>query len=926
MKRLTIKQVAGANIRVNKKAYTSLFLGILVAVFLATATSLCAWGTIRGHEEQMAQLVGWGDMIMLGSGGVTDEQIRDTGYFREIGHITVNAAVADYRDICTGWYDETAGKLMNRRMKEGRMPEKAGEIAAERSALEQLGLDDIQVGDTLTLDMKPIGGIEEKKTFTLVGILNEQTGNMRTYELGDGMCLPAMLVSPDDTYTVGSAVGHRVLTYAPLITLNQVRRHLSGLLGWNGLYGISRETGNTVDDDSGWVRARKTVNRIVIWLVLGAALMLSACVGITSAMETLLNRKKEDIGMLRAIGATRRQIRKIYGSEAWLLAATALPAGMLAGVLAAWIISRIAPEQVAFSVNIWLLVPVLGLSALCVFISSRLPLYRASRQMPMGVLRDTSLLRKAGKLRNHQEFNPGRLIAGRRTRLHPLRQAGAACMVVLTLGSTLLLGELALGLSDRDERDFPSFQLTCAENQLAEEAFSQVMTTDTVTRADLRRIGAMQGVDALSSLTELRVNLLMEEIPEYFRPVTMYNNNAAEEIMPMKICPLGGYWGEFDWLFYTNEDLADAAARRGSGDMNAEEQVRTIAQRNIIRGLTGITENIVPIYVCVADLDPDSLREYVTDGTIDMDKLDSGEQALVYAPVLCGRNHEEGGTEFSYWERPGEIHDEDWDVVIRNDAFKPGMPLKLLEIAGKEEQLRSGWQTDWKAYYQASDMVQADVTVGAVLAGPAMINQRYMSSVSVILSSKGAEALGLKLPGPAITNIYLESDPTEAEEAAIDSQISQIALRTQANYDNNLKRNREYMAKKTGQMLLFAGLILLFFAVSVFMQVSDATRQIRAESKTIGTLRAVGANLDTLVGCYRLPVWLCAAAALVPCLLFYWVTEFESFRVFSNNHPVIMIPALVIMAACVALACITGIRGRLAGVTRQSIVENIREL
>ena len=39
MKRLTIKQVAGANIRINRKAYTS----------------LCAWGTIRGHEEQMAQ-------------------------------------------------------------------------------------------------------------------------------------------------------------------------------------------------------------------------------------------------------------------------------------------------------------------------------------------------------------------------------------------------------------------------------------------------------------------------------------------------------------------------------------------------------------------------------------------------------------------------------------------------------------------------------------------------------------------------------------------------------------------------------------------------------------------------------------------------------------------------------------------------------
>ena len=63
MKCPTINRIARANISVNRKAYISLFLGILTAVFLATATSLCAWGTVRGHEEQMAQRVGWMDMF-----------------------------------------------------------------------------------------------------------------------------------------------------------------------------------------------------------------------------------------------------------------------------------------------------------------------------------------------------------------------------------------------------------------------------------------------------------------------------------------------------------------------------------------------------------------------------------------------------------------------------------------------------------------------------------------------------------------------------------------------------------------------------------------------------------------------------------------------------------------------------------------------
>ena len=132
--------------------------------------------------------------------------------------------------------------------------------------------------------------------------------------------------------------------------------------------------------------------------------------------------------------------------------------------------------------------------------------------------------------------------------------------------------------------------------------------------------------------------------------------------------------------------------------------------------------------------------------------------------------------------------------------------------------------------------------------------------------------------------------------------------------------------RKIREIAILTGMILLFFAVSVFMQVTGVSRQIRSDTRMIGTLRAVGADLRTLVGCYRLPVWVCAGAALIPCLLFYAVTEVRTFRLFTHNHPVIMIPVLIVLAACVALACTAGIRSRLIKVARQPIVENIREL
>ncbi len=937
MKRLTLRQVARANLTMNKKAYVSLFLGILLAVFLATATSLCAWGTVRAHEEQMAERVGWMDMFLLDSDSPTDEQLRNCGFFSELGHATVIADVGE-TGVSAGYYDETGARLINRTLKEGRLPVKAGEMAAELSALIRLRLEKAEIGDTLTLDLQPAGGVSEQRTFTLVGILNEQSEYLDTYNDEPGMRLPSLLVSPEEKpFAVGRSIVHRVLTYAPLITYNQVNRNCP--LDLAAAYAVSRESGTITYYDSGWERARRTVERIMIWAILGAALMLSTCVGITAAMESLLARKTQDIGMLRAIGATRRQIRRIYGAEAWVLSATALPVGLLLGILVTWIVTLISPKQVVFSLNPWLLLLILGLSVLCVFVASRLPLYRASRQMPMGVLRDTAMLRKVGSLRSRIPFAPARRIAGRRAALHPLRHLGATGMTALTLVSAMLLGELALGLHLNSTEDNYAFRLYGGLSS-SMDAFTQVVSPEGDTsRGELRQISALDGVSGVSSYTSVCANMLMEEVPEYFRPYhydQTYEDGSTAVNTVEVLDQTRGY--PADWLFYSPEDLADAKARKDL-DWRLAMNAECAEQADIIRARLGFTESIVPVNVCIVDLDPETLRDYVTDGSIDMEALDSGRQALVFAPAVCIKHYDKG-SEITKWLYPREIRDADWDVVIRNDAFTAGTELDLLELA------RSEWygseslnpvpaglyadsyeaQTNWNEYYRSVEAVRTKVSVGAVLSGPVTVHDTYLNGFTVILTEKGAKALGLQLPVPEYVNVYLSGGLSPAQEAELEGAIEQSCLRVGLGMENQLRITREYMNKKLRQILLFAGLILLFFAVSVFMQVSDASRRIRSDTRMIGTLRAVGADLKTLVGCYRLPVWICAALGLVIPVLFYGFCAVSGIRLFTVQHPFLLIPLLAVMASCIALACTAGIRSRLASVTRQPIVENIREL
>ena len=929
MKNLTLNQVARATIRVNRKAYVSLFIGILLAVFLVTATSLCAWGTVRGHEEQMAQRVGWLDMFLLGNDGPTDDQLRSCGFFQRLGHVTVDAGVKD-TNVYTGYYDEEAEKLVNRTLAEGRFPEKPGEIAAELSALIRLDHEKARIGDTLTLKMKPIYGTEEEKTFTLVGILNEQTDYLHhvVYNDEEGMRMPSMMVSPEEKYNMGTVMVHRVLTYAPLITMNQVMRNCplrEQLYGY--AFGVSRETGEAVYDDSGWYRARNMVSRIGLWVVFGAALMLSACIGIATAMESLLSRKTEDIGMLRAIGSTRRQIRRIYGAEAWMLSATALPAGLVLGILVAWIISLLAPGQVAFSLAPWLLIPILGLSALCVFVASRLPLYHASAQMPMGVLRDTGMLRRAGKLKNHKTFKPDTLIAGRRVRLHPLRQVGTAGMIALTLFSTLLLGEVALGIKNQDGEQ-AAFSLY-GGSTYTEDKFSQCSSDAEDVRAEIRRLADYEGVSRIQSATSIRGNLLMEEIPDYFKTRTILRKDKNEGNIINSFNPLSIMGNSDNWLFLSDEELADARSRFYE-DWDAAEMVQNVDRMNLIRNQLGITESIVPVTIVVTNAIPDTLKECVVDGEINPEKLDSGTQALVYAPTLCIRDQENGGFYIETDTRPGEVRDRDWDLVIRNDYFKKGMQLSLLEMTGnRAEDIPQEYGEvgeGWKAWYASMESVRADVTVGAVLSGGTTISGAYMAGVTVIVTEKGAQAMGLKLPNPDNTEIFFASNPTTEQEELVENRLKSIATRGWMDFENELQISRARQAKKLREILILTGMILLFFAVSVFMQMTGMARQIRTDTRMIGTLRAVGADLRTLVGCYRLPVWICAGVALIPCLLFYAVSGIPALRLFTACHPVIMIPILIVLACLVALACTAGIRGRLVGVARRPIVENIREL
>ena len=212
MKRLSINDIAKASLRTGKRAYLSLAIGIFLSIFLVTTVFMSAWSVYLDIQEEEARRFGRQDFL-LKEGDVSDERLMSEGHFEALGHVYVNAFVGE-TDRTVGWYDEAAAEIIYRQVIEGRMPEKAGEIALERSVLEEMRKGG-EVGDVIHLPLTPVDGVQEERTFTLVGILDERTSEWNLFYSDGDIPFPSALISPEEPgFLSGRKVIHRVMTLA----------------------------------------------------------------------------------------------------------------------------------------------------------------------------------------------------------------------------------------------------------------------------------------------------------------------------------------------------------------------------------------------------------------------------------------------------------------------------------------------------------------------------------------------------------------------------------------------------------------------------------------------------------------------------------------------------------------------------------------
>ncbi len=896
---MTVVSFALGNLKHRRKQYTVLVIGVLLAMIFSCGVPFFLSCMSASQTELVNRRFGKQDVVLTEAQTVNFLELETSlagqpGYMHVLGYGWTNE-----RENGTpiAWLDEQAEKLYYLQLNEGRFPEQAGEIAVEEGALRRMQ-PDAKVGDTLKLNIalqngKNVSTSKVEKTYTLVGIVSNRKSmiGMQIPEKNDITAkLPSVYVAPDERAELnGTENLVALLSFVPEMS-REMRENFYQQIDDNRVItmGIATHTYGTQNGIG---------ETFILPIVFSVLLAFLSCFGIANAFNINLNERKQQIGMLRAVGATKRQIIQLFGTEAALIALFCAPLSILFAYLTVKLFAYVMGDNFVFIPKFTVLLSGGLFGVVCVLLAVMIPLLSIIRLTPMQAIRNTDLTRKMKKnrIRSKTNFSVPKLLAQRKLQFSRGRQIAVCSILALT---TLLcctcVDQLRIVRQDMNSEDsYVDYVMYLPMTEHGEGFVYDPSINNLLQESTVQEILQLPDVKKVYGEKRCSVNLLVDgEVPVY-----------------LDICEFNHDIGD---MRYVLDDSLDLTRENFKQVLHVQQSARYRS----VKQLAGYTQEVinVPLEAREEVALERSLENYVIEGRIDTAKLDAGEEIILEAPSKVGyvwyRN--EGG----YVTRYAVNLSQENLRMMREDMKED---LQYL-VAEGENPYHAGDVLHLSMLYKdRNGIVQRkdrEVTIGAIVHAP-----HPSTSLRMFTTLDGLDCFGVEC-GYEYLKVETTGNLTPERDAVMLEQLHNLCPDKSA-YSQYAQRQYEQNQFRT-ILAVMLSLIGVMLTVCICLVNNGITAQIREGRTTIGTLRAVGASERDIVRSYALQILNMIVLGLITGMVLYGIAIlFE--RQCGLSQEISIWPALVLLAVML-LSGFINLKLQVKKISRCSIVENIREL
>ncbi len=948
-KNLTVNTIALGNIRGRKKQYITLIIGIMLAMFFSGSIIFLVSCLISSNEEILKRDYGdfYGyfynpqDYIDIEK-GKNDGYIEQYGYAHFVGYAYTDEEKKD-KGTPIAWLDDDAKELYYAYFDSGRYPETTGEIAVEKDALLRLGID-AEVGEKINLSVLTPDGTDYlpdaiKKTYTLVGILSDKRKNAERIN-GSGYSAPFAAAFVCENEEIGAGGKENIALYFKpyeKALKKTIVQEFEGHKYKSSLYSLYF-TGKIYEKFKKMNVSEQVYENFLPWFgsdrgqvtetfdlsflpfTLAAVLLLASCMGIINAFTTNLGERKKQIGMLRAVGATRRQIINIFGREAFIITLICAPVSIIFSYFAVKVFATLMGDSFVFLPNLFVLFGSVAVSVVCVMLASLIPLFSASRISPMQAIRNFELSRKQKQknIKSKKQFSVPTLLAKRSLKFYKSKQVGVSIILTVTILLTCFgFSFINTEIKNGGWYSYNSADYVVRRSQYPESSYYVNMPEieKGIMQNDIQSILDYPLFDSVYGSKKCISYITCDEYSDYMNllevgsPGNRYSNKRLDNITSqigtnLSIEEVFDLWIEGENEYYTKLKLNS-----------------NTSQEMFMLDLKGFDSEVIK----------NNINKFeVIDGKINIDKLNSGEEIILVANQELGFH--------CTFDNDGEIHNfgvnEMNDDYIETHTDDIRTTAKLNYKAGDKINLRTLYSYNTE-YNMEQDYVpenieykDKEVAIGAIVNEFTFDESfSFYGHLGILTTTEGMLAV-TDYPfdyESLCIDINTENDD-ETDKAATDYLYGIFAgtsFSAWSGYGQD-EENEEVFRVLLASMI---SVIILFFSISASIVNNALTAKIRESKREIGTLRAVGASAKELTSSYikqfvSMFAWGCGfgfGGYIIGHLILKYCT-----KVF--NDLTFEIWQAVIICVFLLAICSFNLYRNVKKQMKYSIVENIREL